>query len=297
MFDACHTAWLMEPMALETVVRHVRRQTAVHGWPTPAELEGAREAAAQKLRKVSGKVAVMQVHGVIENRMSPWGYWCDSFSCEAGKRALDSLLANKDVAAIVLDVDSPGGTSQGVEELADAIFEARGVKPVHAVANAMACSAAYWLSSSAASLYCCPSGSVGSVGAYAIHVDFSAALEEEGVKVSVARAGKFKAEWLPYAPLTDDARDYMQELVDNVYARFVASVARNRGTDQADVRKAYGQGRAVDARPALAAKMVDGLLTLDEILLKLTGQASGAPTGRQTSAEVLRLRHALRKAR
>lgn len=299
MYDlaaAARNSWLMEPGALDKMLRELPALVRARGWPSASRLEAARRAAAAKLKKVNGKVAVMPVQGVVENRMSVWSYFYGGFSCEAGGRALDAFLSNKDVAAIVLDVDSPGGTCEGVEELAEAIYQARAVKPVYAVANAMACSAAYWIASAASALYCTPSGSVGSVGVYAAHVDYSAALADAGIKVSMIQAGKYKTELSPYAPLSDEARDNLQSSIDALYSRFVSTVARNRGTDSSDVRKNYGQGRVSDARPALAAKMIDGMATLDDVLGKLSGDAR-AQAGRRTSVEVLRLRHELRKIR
>lgn len=289
MHELTRASWLMEPTALSAMLR---RLSKVRSFPTPMELEGAREAAAGKLKKVTGKVAVLPVQGMIDNRFSFLNYLFGGFSCEQAAAALSSMLANKDISAIVLDVDSPGGTSQGVEELADMIYEARATKPVFAVANAMACSAAYWIASAATGFYCVPSGTVGSVGVYAAHVDISAALAEEGVKVTLVKAGKYKAEWLPYSPLSEDAAQYMQDEVDTIYARFVAAVAKNRDTSASDVKNNYGQGRSMDARSASAAKMIDGMTTLDAALEKLTGgNASMGSQGRRASAEVLRLRH------
>jgi signal peptide peptidase SppA len=288
----------MEPRALERCLRQAAVALASPSRPSAAEVEAARQLAAGKLRKVSGNVAVMPVQGPIENRMSFLGYIMGWFNCESGRQALSALVADRDVSAIVLDVDSPGGTSEGVEEFADQIAAARETKPVYAIADAMACSAAFWIASAATALYCVPSGCVGSVGVYATHVDYSAAMAEDGINVTVLKAGKYKAEWLPYSPLTDDAKEYAQEQVDTLYTRFVAAVAKYRGTDAADVKKNYGQGRVVDARPAAAAGMIDGVMTMDALLGKLTGSAaaSGA-SGRRTSVEVLRLRHRLAQSR
>ena len=86
---------------------------------------------------------------------------------EAFGAAFDRAAADSSIGAIVLNIDSPGGSVYGVEELADKIYKARGTKPVYAVANSLAASAAYWIGSAASQLYVTPSGEVGSIGVLA----------------------------------------------------------------------------------------------------------------------------------
>lgn len=287
--------WLMEPDHLAGLLR---RAAAARDLPTPGQLAEAREAQAKALRRVSGRVAVLPVHGVVEHRMTGLGYWYGGFSTEAGEQALDHLLAAKDVEAIVLDVDSPGGTSYGVEEFADRVYEARAKKQVVAVANSMSASAAYWIASAAGQVVVTPGGDVGSVGVYAAHVDLSQALGEAGIKVSIVRTPKYKAEGNPYEPLTAEARDHLQEMVDATYGKFVKAVARHRGVPPGDVRGQYGQGRLVSADRALEAGMVDRVATFSQVMEKLTGGGWQDPgRDRRASLEVLRLRHQQRKRR
>jgi len=293
--------WLMEPERLLVMFARLRALGASFK-VAPQELAQARELAAQALRKVAGKVAILPVHGLIEQRMSDYGYWFGSFPTEFGEQALDALLANRQVEAIVLDIDSPGGTSYGVEEFADKIYAARQVKPIHALANSMAASAAYWIASAAGgaqgpSFNVTPGGDVGSVGVYSMHADWSKNLEEAGIKVTIAKAGKYKAEFSPYAPLSKEAQDYQQEMVDACYTKFVKAVARNRGVSVKDVRDTFGEGRLVMADAALAAGMVDRIITLGELLEKLSGGggSTSARSAQEASVEILRLRHEQRQ--
>src|SRR6202043_3845971 len=118
--------------------------------------------------------------------------------------------ADPSIAAIVLDVDSPGGQGYGIEELGNAIYEARAAKPIAAVANSLAASAAYWAASQATEFYAAPGAEVGSIGVYTMHVDYSEALKKEGISVSYISAGRYKVEGNPYAPLDDAARAAVQ---------------------------------------------------------------------------------------
>ena len=152
----------------------------------------------------------------------------------------------------------------------------------------MAASAAYWIATAAETVVCTPGGDVGSVGVYAIHVDESRALDAEGLTVSLVKAGKYKAELAPFAPLSTEGRGHLQDLLDLTYGKFTKALSRNRSVSQSVVRDDYGQGRIVPADRALAAGMIDRVMSADQLMAKLTGGSEG---GRQASVEVLRLRH------
>jgi signal peptide peptidase SppA len=177
------------------------------------------------------------------------------------------------VTAIVLDVDSPGGTVNGVSEAADAVFQARQQKPVVALANGYMASAAYWIASQATELSALPSllePSIGSIGVYTVHQDLSAALEKAGVKPTIISAGKYKTEGNPFEPLSDERRAILQASIDKAYAQFVAAVARGRGVDESIVRDGYGEGRALASADARRAGLVDRLATMDDTLARLS---------------------------
>lgn len=290
--------WLIDdPERLQGACRLLAHHVHAHGFPTRAQLEAEREASAHQLRKVRGGVAVIPLHGMIEQKMSLWSYFGLGCSTEACEMALDAHLADKSVDAIVLDVDSGGGGVYGIQELADRLFEARKQKPLYAVANSMAASAAYWLASSAGNLIATPGADVGSVGVYALHADLSAALAEEGVKVTLVKAGSYKAETAPFFPLSAEAKDYLQQQVDETYATFVKSVARNRNCTAADVRANYGQGRVLSASAALSAGMIDRVATMSSVMEKLSG-SKDLPRdrmGMQADVALLRKRQAQRK--
>jgi len=188
------------------------------------------------------------------------------------------------VTAIVLDVDSPGGSVQGVEEFSRAIFEARGVKPVVAIANATADSGAFYIASAAEELVVTPSGEVGSIGVIGFHLDESAKNEKAGEKWTIIQAGRYKSEFYPQHPLTDEARAAGQEFVDGYYELFVQAVARNRGVSAERVVEDYGQGRVVAAKKALQLGMVDRIATFQEVINELVTGTWKSP--RQSSRRV-----------
>ncbi len=223
----------------------------------------------------SGGIAVLPLYGVVTQR----GNMVDdvsgpgSTSTQQFSSALRQLLADDTVGQILIDIDSPGGSVYGVAELADEIQSARSQKPIVAVANSLAASAAYWIGCSASEFYVTPGGEVGSIGVWQAHQDYSQALEESGVKTTLISAGKFKVEGNPYSPLDADAQSFMQSRVDEYYATFTKAVARGRGVPVAQVREGMGQGRVLGAEAALAQNMVDGVATFDDVLKKMRRDA------------------------
>jgi len=177
-----------------------------------------------------------------------------------------AAAAEPKVDAVVLEVDSGGGEVFGVPEAWQAIREARKQKPVVAVANAMAGSAAYYLASAADELWITPSGMVGSIGVYALHVDLSKWLEAEGERWTFVSAGKFKVEGNPAEPLGVEAAAAIQADVDRYYDMFVRDVARGRGVAVEAVRAGFGEGRMVGARAAVTERMADQVGTLEQAI-------------------------------
>lgn len=179
---------------------------------------------------------------------------------------LKSALTDNSIDRIVLNVDSPGGVVAHMPETAKLIREGNQVKPIVAVANTLAASAAYWLAAQAGELVVTPSGEVGSIGAFLTHVDRSGALEDAGLDVTLIAAGRYKTEGNQYEPLSDDGAAARQAKVDAVYDSFVRDVAEGRGVSASRVRSGYGEGRSLLAEDALEAGMVDRIDTLENVL-------------------------------
>lgn len=202
-------------------------------------------------------VAVLPVRGMIVPRATYWSGLFGMTGLDQLAGSLAAALADSEVGEIVLDIDSPGGSVAGVAEMAERIYQARGVKPITAVVNHLAASAGYWLASAAGSVVVSESAEVGSIGVYAMHANAAGMLEKEGVQVTLISAGEFKTEGNPYQPLSDAARAAIQGRIDRYYGQFVGDVARFRGRTDSDVRDNFGRGRIVGMADALTAGMAD----------------------------------------
>jgi len=215
-------------------------------------------------------IAVVPIYGAISNHAHSMGASTDQIGA-----AFDNAVLDPRVDGIVLDVDSPGGTIGGVPELAEKVFAARGTKPIVAVANGLMASAAYWIGAAADSVVVTRSGEgAGSVGVYLLHEDWTKAMEDEGVKVTEIAAGKFKTEGAPWKALDADAEAYLRARVEEAYGWFTKDVARFRAkanlpVTSAQVRDGYGEGRVLNGKAAVNARLADRVGSLEETVARM----------------------------
>lgn len=280
--------WAILPEKLEAIAQFVSQRVSQGGAFSPEEIrarvgDGAPKPVAR--RAGGGKVAVIPVHGVMSQRMNMLSNISGGTSTEMLGQQIQEALADASVQALVLDIDSPGGRTEGVEELAAQILAARGQKPIVAVANALCASAAYWIASACDQIVATPSASVGSIGVYMVHTSYARAAANAGYDYTVIRAGRYKAEGMATEPLTAEAKSYAQQIVDDCHETFIQAVARGRNVSADRVRAGYGEGRVMLARRALSAGLVDRVATLDEVLTDLAASAKPAAKSRSPRAE------------
>ena len=232
--------------------------------------------AARALGPPSGKVAVIPIHGTLVRRTSGIEAESGLASYTGIAAQLDAALASPEIAAILLDIDSPGGESGGVFDLADRIRAASEVKPIWAVANDMAFSAAYALASAAARVFVARTGGVGSIGVIAMHVDQSVKDAHDGVRYTAVFAGERKNDLNPHEPISNEAHAVLKAEVDRIYDLFVETVARHRGLD-ADAVRATEAGLFFGP-DAVATGLADAVGSLDDALTQLTQSLSPLPT-------------------
>jgi len=203
-----------------------------------------KEAALQTARPGAGlnsapqdALAVIPVHGVLSYRADELMEWFfGDTSYEAIRESFRAAVSDPAVKAIVLDVDSPGGEVSGCFDLVDEIYQARGTKPIYAVVNETAFSAAYAIASAAETVYLSRTAGAGSIGVITVHLDQSKFDEQQGAKYTVIHTGARKADFNSHTPLSPEAQAIAQSMVNDAYEIFVKTVARNRGMTSQAVR-------------------------------------------------------------
>lgn len=222
------------------------------------------------------RIAVVSVIGTLVSRS---GYLDAASGLQAYGDIAGAIAAAMDdasVRGVILDVDSPGGEVGGLFDLVEQIGAIRSAsaKPVWAVANESALSAAYAIASTADRLYVTRTGELGSIGVVAVHVDESGADAKAGLAWTFVFAGERKVDANAHEPLSERARAAIQADVDRLYAEFCALVAANRGLTSEAVR---GTNAAIyRGELAIRAGLADRLGTLDLAIAEMAAELDRA---------------------
>lgn len=228
-----------------------------------AKVEFKEEPEARGELKLEDGVAVIPVRGPMSRRMSLFSILFGGTSYAYMQDAFRSALADPNVEAILLNIDSPGGTVDGLDNLTDTVFAARSQKPIVALAGGQMTSAAYHLGSAAHRVIAEKTADVGSIGVITVHYDWSKEDEMMGLKRTVMSAGKYKALGNDAEPLSDLAKEMFQERLDYFYTWFVDTVARNRGADAETVLKDMADGKIFIGQQAIDAGLADEIGTYE----------------------------------
>jgi len=226
-----------------------------------------RSAALAETGAAQSGIAVIPIYGTLVRRTQGLEAQSGLTSYAGIAMALDTALADPNVAAILLDIDSPGGESSGVFDLADRIRAATAIKPVWAVANDMAFSAAYALASAASRLIVSRTGGVGSIGVIAMHVDQSVKDQQDGIAYTAVFAGDRKNDLNPHAPISGEAHSFLQGEVNRIYDLFATTVAKHRGMGVNTIKGT--QAALFFGADAVASGLADDVGTLDDALLQI----------------------------
>jgi len=266
--------WCVTPNKLREIVHVASRLIDDPAAAMPHAMEDSDvlyldRAAAGPPYQMAGSTAIIPVMGTISKRMGMLSEFSGGMSIERFTQAFRAALSDSSVTNIVLQIDSPGGSIYGVQEVAQEIYDARGQKNLFAIADDLAASAAYWIGSAVSELWVTPSGEVGSIGVVMMHVDYSKAMEAGGVKVTYVHAGDNKVEGNPYQALGEEALSFMQQRVGEYYDKFISAVSRGRNTTSANVNKNFGQGRVFGAEQAKSLGMVDRIGTIDDLMARM----------------------------
>lgn len=182
------------------------------------------------------RTAIIPIHGILMKKPGEFDEMLGMTSYEQIEAQVKQELADSSIETILLDIDSPGGEVNGVFDLADFIYSARGKKRIIAIANDDAYSAAYAIASSAEKIFLTRTSGVGSIGVIASHIDQSGFDEKCGIKYTTVFAGSRKNDLNPHEPITSESLESLQKEVDRLYEMFVQLIARNRGLSIEKIR-------------------------------------------------------------
>lgn len=233
--------------------------------------------------------AIVPIQGELVNRGSWLGASSGLVSYEGLRHTLRAVAADPQARSIVLDIDSPGGQVTGMAETADLVRSIAEAKPVIAVANGLAASAAYGIASAASRIVVGRDAHVGSVGVVYMHADRSKQFDKAGIKVTLIHAGARKVDGNPFQPLPEDVRGDIQTRIDEAYGSFVALVCEGRPALSEDAIRTT-EARVDAGRDAVDRGLADDVSTFDTALAEAEAgrtttrsrRASRAPQQQET---------------
>lgn len=276
------TPWALEAGVYARLVQVIQRHAAGGAVADSelAEITAAREARAER-QMPSGYVrqngvGVVPISGVLARhaRQVNGSSQPRGTSLEQVRSDFGAALADPQAHSIMLAIDSPGGSVDGLAELADEIRNARGAKPIVAHVAGTGASAAYWLAAQADEVYATRSSRVGSIGVIAAVVDNHRNLEQQGLDVKVITSAPAKAAGAPGKTLSIEDLATLKSEVGAWHELFVEAVAAGRGLD-IEAAAALGDGRVHFAPAAQALGLIDGIATEAGVMATL-GQRSEA---------------------
>ena len=237
------------------------------------------------LLSVEGGIASVRIHGPLMRQPDLFSVLLfGATDMDQVSAAISGAVEREDVDALLLDIDSPGGTVNGTPELGQAVADAAKRKTVYAFSAGQMSSAAYWIASQADAIYATPSARVGSIGVLLPFVDSTEKLRNQGLKVEVFAAGKFKAMGTPGVSLTEEQRELIQSDIEEIAADFKAAVlARGRRIPDEAM-----EGQTFSARKAQRFNLAGMVKSRDEVLARLRSLHGGrVDTGSRASMKTV----------
>lgn len=225
--------------------------------------------------EVHSGVAVVKIDGPLVKGRSFFATSMDSI-----RVSIQDALTNSKIKGIVLDINSPGGSVNGTEELANFIFEAREIKPIISFTSGSMTSAALWIGTAANKVISQKTATIGSIGVVMVHEDFSEMAKKQGVTLTVITAGKEKAVGSDAKPLSASDKKIIQNQLNTIHGIFIDSVAKNRGVSAEAIRASAGEAQIFIGEDAITAGLSDQIGSLDdavELALSLSGSVKNKP--------------------
>ena len=210
-----------------------------------------------------GRIAVVELFGVIGGAVRSAVYG----------RIFDDIRRNRTIKALVVDIDSPGGSAIASEYLHYSLSRVAESKPVVAFIGGMGASGGYMVSCAAQRVVALPGSMVGSIGVISMHPILQELLGRVGISFSVNKSAPLKDMGAFYRQPTPDEENRLQALVDELYDAFVSKVALARHMTE-EQAKAQATGEVFTGRKALELGLVDELGDLDRAVEAAAGMAN-----------------------
>jgi len=213
----------------------------------------------------SGNTAIVQMKGAMIKDAGFWSYYGFAGTRDTAN-ALKAAAADSDIEQIVWVIDSPGGSVDGLSELADVVRAVNDVKPIYVQVDGMMASAALYAAANASAIYAGRRDLIGSIGTRIMLYDYSEMFNREGIEAVAIDTGEHKSAGAMGLKITDEQKAEFQRIADGYFSDFLATVETGRGMNRKTLESlADGRVFFADEEP-LDSGLIDGIQTLDETL-------------------------------
>lgn len=255
-----------EPWAITETALHTILEIAARENESPQAVAAKLGRNLQNTYSVTERdgVAIIPVTGPLFRYANLFTMISGASSYELIARDFTVALENPQIKGIILDIDSPGGEVNGVSELSNMVFAARGKKPVVAYASGDAASGAYWIASAADEIVVSETSALGSIGVVGMY---------QGKSGKSAEAVEIVSSQSPHKrldPTTDDGRSRLQTRIDSMADVFIGTIARNRNVSAENVQNHYGGGDVMIGAKAVSAGLADRVGSLEGLIAELS---------------------------
>lgn len=278
---ALNAVWAMEERALETLLDVAARDNTD---VTPQALEAYRAKGLDGTQRATVRkgVAILGIAGPLFKRANLFTAISGASSYDVLRTDLQAALDDPKVNAILLDIDSPGGEVNGGNELAQAIYAARSVKPIVAYVGGTGASMAYWIASSASKVVVDPTAILGSIGTQVAFAERAPAAGEKRYRFVSTQSPNKNPD-----PGTEAFDKSVQTTIDALSAVFIEAVARNRGVTVAAVLSDFGKGGTFVGQMAVGAGLADSVGDFEGVLAELSAGRISTPSNNDRKANTM----------
>ncbi len=219
--------------------------------------------------KGKAKILLLDLDGTISFREEKEGFGGKRKPSKVAffREALRKAESDKDIAGVIVRINSPGGTATASDVIYHEVMNLREARkiPVYAYFLELGTSGAYYVACAADRIFAGPTAVTGSIGVIALRLDLEGLFSKVGVSSETFRSGPKKDFWSPFRPSTPQEKEMLQSIVDTLYARFLDVVYVNRQKDLSqDQIRTLADGRILTAMQAKEARLIDGIFYLDE---------------------------------
>lgn len=260
--------WAITETALQTILEIAARENES---PQAVAAKLGRDLQSTYTATEREGVAIIPVTGPLFRYANLFTAVSGASSYELIARDFTAALDNPQIKAILLDIDSPGGEVNGVSELSNMVYAARGKKPVVAYASGDAASGAYWIASAADEIVVSDTSALGSIGVVGMYRGKSGK-QGEDVEIVSSQSPHKRLD-----PSSDEGRARLQMRIDSMADVFIETIARNRKVSADIVQTHYGGGDVLIGAKAVQAGLADRVGSLEQLIQELSTSPQSPP--------------------